>query len=77
MLSLPKHRIALARFGIAAPPFTPRQVDTAVTDDRQDRQPGPWANQFLDVLLCLEIALLAIVLLLWPMPVVPLPPIFP
>jgi hypothetical protein len=31
----------------------------------------------LDVLLCLEITLLAIVLLLWPMPIVPLPRIFP
>jgi hypothetical protein len=30
--------------------------------DRQNRRPGPWADQLLDVLLCLEIALLAIVL---------------
>ena len=45
--------------------------------DRQDRRQGHWADQFLDVALCLEIALLTVVLLLWPMPVVPLPPIFP
>ena len=49
---------------------------TAVTD-RQDRRQDPWADQLLDVLLCLEIALLAVVLLLWPMPIVPLPPLFP
>jgi hypothetical protein len=45
--------------------------------DWQDRPQGPWADQLLDVLLCLEIALLAVVLLLWPMPIVPLPRIFP
>jgi hypothetical protein len=55
--------------------FTPRQAYNAVID-WQDRQ-GPWADQLLDVLLCLEIALLAVVLLLWPMPIVPLPPLFP
>ena len=62
-----------ALFEVAAPLITPRQASTAVTD-RQDRRPGPWADQLLDVLLWLEIALLAIVLFLWHMPVVPLPP---
>ena len=44
--------------------------------DRQNWRQGP-PDQLLDVLLCIEILLLAIVLLLWPMPVVPLPRIFP
>jgi hypothetical protein len=47
-----------------------------MTSPRKARPEGPRTDQLLDITLWLEIALLAVVLLLWHMPVRPFPPIF-